>query len=59
MVISKEKYNIAIHALWKIAVDYHEDNPARHLNPVSPSEVAEKALVQLGEIKYDRQINHP
>jgi len=37
-------------ALWKIAVDYHEDNPARHLNPVAAWEVADKALKEIGAI---------
>jgi hypothetical protein len=38
-------------ALWKIAFDYHEDNPERHLNSVDSWEVAEKALQDIGDMK--------
>ena len=49
----KGKLDIAKEALWKITTDYHEDNPDRHINPISAWEVAEEALKNMGEMKNE------
>ena len=51
----KLQLKITKEALWKISVDYHEDNPDRHINPIASYEIAEKALIDIGEIKDERQ----
>ena len=38
-------------ALRKIAFDYHEDNPERHINPVQCWEVADEALEKWERVK--------
>ena len=48
-----QKYKILLDAMWKIAVDHHEDNPDRHINPETPANIAAEALQKIGAMKPD------
>lgn len=46
---SKENYKEAVDCLWRIALDFHEDNPTRHLSQETASRIAMKTLNKIGE----------
>lgn len=50
------KYKIAVDALYKIMMDYHEDNPERHLIQRTPSSVAKNALKAMDLVKNEEKV---